>query len=394
MYLDKDSILNSLTKEDVIKIAVELGSDYPKTDSQGNLIFKSVCHGSDSHKLYYYHEASGDYKGRMFKCYSKCGDSFNIVELVIRANRVRGKTVTWYRALKFIGQATNKLATSDPAESKQIDIISDFVWINRLKAAKRNQKEIPALSPVKEETLEVFSYAPHTEWLGDNISMEALSRYEIGYYGLTNQITIPHRDTNNRLIGIRGRYLDEADVERIGKYTPVQIGGKFLSHQLGANLYGISVSQDRIKRIKKAMLVESEKSCLQNYSYFGDDSYVLATCGSNITLTHQKLLLHYLKCEELLVAFDKEYHDPHSYEAEAYFNKLVKKVANIVPYCKVCFLLDSKNRLPYKASPTDMGKDVLMELLDEKLTITMDDVDRVLKKGLHCQRNLKNESGQ
>ena len=51
MYLDKDAILNSLTKDDVIQIVTSLGSSYPKTDSNGDLIFQSVCHGSDSWKL-------------------------------------------------------------------------------------------------------------------------------------------------------------------------------------------------------------------------------------------------------------------------------------------------------------------------------------------------------
>ena len=55
MYLDKDAILNSLTKEDIIKIVTYFGSSYPKTDSNGDLIFQSVCNGSDSWKLYYYH---------------------------------------------------------------------------------------------------------------------------------------------------------------------------------------------------------------------------------------------------------------------------------------------------------------------------------------------------
>lgn len=380
MYLDKENILNSLTKEDIIKIVMSLGSDYPRTDNLGNLIFKSICHGSESHKLYYYHEATNDYKGKMFHCYSKCSDSFNIVELVIRANRVQGKTITWYKALKYIGQLTNKLVTGDFEASSTTKIISDFVWINRLKTAQKNRKEVPTLSEIDENILDIFYYAPHEDWMAENISMEALSRYEIGYYGLTNQITIPHRDKENRLIGIRGRYLDTIDIENIGKYVPMQIGGRFLSHQLGSNLYGINVTQDKIKSIKKVMLVESEKSCMQNYSYFGDDSFALATCGSNITLTQQKLLLHYLKCEEIIIAFDREYHNPHSYEAEIYFNKLVKKVVNIVPYCKVYFLLDGENRLPYKASPTDMGKDILLDLLDEKIVVTMDDVDRIMNK--------------
>ena len=105
MYLDKDAILNSLTKEDIIKIVTYFGSSYPKTDSNGDLIFQSVCHGSDSWKLYYYHEPNEDkgYKGRTFHCYSKCSDSFNVVELVIRANRVKGKTVTCIKRYILLG---------------------------------------------------------------------------------------------------------------------------------------------------------------------------------------------------------------------------------------------------------------------------------------------------
>ena len=249
-----------------------------------------------------------------------------------------------------------------------------------MKSVKKNRREVPTLSEISENILDTFYYAPHEDWLNDNISREALSRYEIGYYGLTNQIVIPHRDKDNRLIGIRGRYLDESDIERVGKYVPLQISGKFLSHQLGSNLYGINVTQNKIKSIRKAMLLESEKGCMQNYSYFGEDSFAVATCGSNITVTQQKILLQYLKCEEVIVAFDREYQDAHSFEAEIYYIKLVKKVAGLVPYCKVCLLLDGENRLPYKASPTDMGKETLLELLDEKIVITMDEVNRVLKE--------------
>lgn len=378
MYLNKDKILSSLTKEDVIKVVTSLGSTSPKSNQAGDLIFQSICHGSNSWKLYYYHEPTEKYKGKTFHCYSGCSDSFNIIELVIRANRVKGKTITWYKALQYIAKTTNKIILDNSIENNK-DIIDDFEWINKFKNLNKSKRDIPNLTEINENILESFYYAPHTDWLSDHISREALSQYEIGYYGLTNQIIIPHRDKNNRLIGIRGRYLDDYDIDTIGKYVPLQIEGKFLSHQLGSNLYGINVTQDKIKRIKKVMLVESEKGCLQNYTYFGEDSFVVATCGSNITLTQQKLLLQYLQCEEIIIAYDREYHDANSFEAEIYYNKLIKKVSNIVPYCKVCFVLDSKNRLGYKDSPTDKGKEVLLELLDEKILITMEEVNRVLK---------------
>jgi hypothetical protein len=386
MYLDKDAILNSLTKEDVKKIVMELGSLEPKEDSNGNYIFQTICHNQpspdNSWKLYYYHEPSDQYKGRTFHCFSQDGDSFNIVELVIRAYRTRGKTITWYRALKYIGQITGKLSviSADEIDTRNNQLIDDFEWINRLKSLKKNKREIPKLTEIDENILDIFCYYPHEEWLNDHISREALSRYEIGYYGLTNQITIPHRDKDNRLIGIRGRFLDQEDIDNIGKYVPLNIEGHILKHSLGSNLYGINVTQNKIKRIKKAMLVESEKGCMQAYSYFGNESFVIATCGSNITASQQKLLLEYLQVEEVIVGFDREYHAPDSYEAEIYYNKLIKKVAPLVPYCKVSLCLDTKDRLPYKKSPTDMGSEILLELLDEKIPITMEEVNRVLRK--------------
>lgn len=379
MYLDKELILSSLTKEDVIKICMALGSSYPKQDNNGNLIFQSICHGSDSWKLYYYC-TDIDYKKHIFHCYSRCSDSFNIVELVIRANRTQGKTITWYKALYYIAKTTGKIFTGESKEETKTSVITDFNWINRLQQIKKNKKSIPNLSEISENILEVFYYAPHQDWLNDNISREALSRYEIGYYGLTNQITIPHRDMNSRLIGIRGRFLDQEDIETIGKYVPLQINGRTLSHSLGSNLYGINVVQDKIKTIKKAMVVEAEKSCMQAYSYFGEDSFVVATCGSSITRTQIKLLLNYLQVEEIIYAPDRDYHESNSYEAEVWYQKIIKRLAPLVPYCKVTLCADSKERLPYKASPTDMGKDILLELLDEKIIITADEVNRVLGK--------------
>ena len=42
MYLNKDKILNSLTKDEIIKIVTGLGSDMPKTNNNGDLIFQTI----------------------------------------------------------------------------------------------------------------------------------------------------------------------------------------------------------------------------------------------------------------------------------------------------------------------------------------------------------------
>ena len=48
-----NDIIDQLTDENVIDIMKELGSDDYRY-GKGCIIFRSVCHGSDSFKLYWY----------------------------------------------------------------------------------------------------------------------------------------------------------------------------------------------------------------------------------------------------------------------------------------------------------------------------------------------------
>lgn len=384
MYLDKDAILNSLSKEDVTKIVMSLGSSEPKTDNSGNLMFQTVCHNapdpSNSYKLYYYHEANGEHKGKVFHCYSGCNESFGIIELVIRAKRNQGSTFTWYKALKYVAQLTGKIITASAEDIEQkAQRIDDFAWINRLKNAKKKQKAAPTLAEINENILDIFCYLPWKPWTEEFITAEAMSRFEISYYGLQHSLVIPHRDADSRLIGIRQRMLDEQDVEAIGKYVPLQINGEFLRHSLGNNLYGMHIVKDKIKRCKKIMLVEAEKGAMQSYSYFGEDSFTVATCGSNITRNQIKMILG-SGAEEVMIAYDRMYHDASSYEAELYLRKLIKLVAPLVPFITVYLILDNKDRIPYKQSPTDCGKEILIELMKEKTLVTMDMVNLILEE--------------
>lgn len=383
-YIDKNTLLSSLSQQDIIKICSALGYPDYKEDNKGNLCFSTaLCHGGDSpYKLIYYHEPNEDYPERRngcFHCYT-CGDTYDVIELVIRAMRAQGRTFTYYKSLRYIAQITGKLITSSTEEIEQkSQRIDDFTWINRLKNVKKKKKAAPTLTEINEDVLEIFCYYPYQPWIEEHISAEAMSRFEIGYYGYQHSITIPHRDINGRLIGIRQRMLDEWDIENIGKYTPVQISGKFLAHSLGNNLYGLHIVKDKVQRCKKVMLVESEKGALQSYSYFGDDSFTVSVCGSNLTRNQIKLILG-LGVEEVIIAFDRMYHDAQSFEAELYLRKLIKLVAPIVPFVRVYLVLDNKDRIGYKQSPTDYGKDVLIELMKEKTLVTMDMVREILQE--------------
>lgn len=369
-YYDKNAILKSLTKEQVIKILIDLGSEGHKTDSNGNLIFQTICHGGKSYKLYYYHEPFEEYPGRIFHCYTKCSESFSIFELVIRVNRNKGKNITWYQAVSYVASMTNNFTINKEISHYKCD----NSWLNAF--SKHKNRNINDCEPINEHILEMFEYTPHEAFLKDNISRETLSIFEISYWGKTNQIIIPHRDRHHNLIGVRGRYLDQEDIENIGKYVPLYVEGEFLSHKLSNNLYGIHINQEKIKRCKKCLLLESEKGVMQNHSYFGENDFSLAVCGSEISTNQINLLLNYLKINELIIGFDKEYKEHDGWDGEFYKNKLFRKIKPIIPYCKVSIIWDKKNYLDYKDAPTDKGKDTLLKLLDEKIEITMEDINK------------------
>lgn len=379
-YLDKKAIMDALTKDDVIKVVKSLGSQTPKKGASGELIFQSVCHGSDSWKLYYYHEGneSKGYKGKTFHCYSRCSESFSIIELVIRAKRNQGVTMTWFKSLYYIAKVTDKIIEKDSKMDFDKKELLDFSWMSKFKSIKKKTRAIPNLCTINENVLDIFCYIPHEAWINDNCSREALSIMEIGYWGEFNAITIPHRDwKHGNLIGLRLRYLDNKDIENIGKYVPAKIEGRFLSHQLGSNIYGLHITKDVVIRKKKILLFEAEKSLIQTLSYFGDDCFCGSLCGSSITQTQVKIILSELKVGEVIYAPDRDYHEADSFEAEAWYNKQVLKLAPLIPYIKVCLLADNSTLLDYKDSPSDKGKEVLLELLSKKIVIDIDELRRV-----------------
>lgn len=373
-YIDKNKLLDLITEEDVLHIITELGSEY-KRDAQGNICMNTrLCHGGDSPtKLVYYFNRENGKNEDMLHCYT-CGSSFGLIELVIRALRGQGYSISYYKALRWIAKTTGKMDINGDFTPKKSSI--DTSWIKRLLKVKEKNDEYAESPIINENVLDIFANYPFQPWIDEGISCEAQTRFEIGYFALNHSITIPHRDMNGNLIGIRQRYLDQTDIERIGKYTPVQIEGKFLSHKLGNELYGLWVNKDRIKETKTIILVEAEKSCMQAYSFYGDDSLVVACCGSNITKAQQKIIRD-LDVHTLIYAPDRDYHKPDSFEAESWWNQQVLKLKDMIKYMNVYLIADTKMRLEYKQSPTDKGKFVFEELMTERIPITEEEVQKI-----------------
>ena len=86
--LSADKIKEKLTVEDIISLATHLqGFNEYYYDAQGHPIFNTVLDHSDggSFKLYYYDET------KLFHCYTGNSDSYDVFELVCRANKCEFK---------------------------------------------------------------------------------------------------------------------------------------------------------------------------------------------------------------------------------------------------------------------------------------------------------------
>lgn len=360
-------IANSLSEDDIIKLMEELGaSNYIKRDTY--IIFPTICHNTSedkaSMKLWYY------LSNNLFHCYTECGETFDIFELVQRVFNARGRhkvgtaaekkepdDYTFFDVVNFVTRSTNYIGSYDTLiyepQRQNYEIKKHFI-------------ENPIIN---ENILEAFeSYLP-VEWKEEGISTDTMKKYEICYYSPMTQIVIPHRNINGQLIGIRGRALDPAIIESYGKYRPIDINGTIYSHPLSQNLYGLYKTQKAIKSYKTAIIFEGEKSVLKSEDFFKEKNIGVAACGSKISKNQVLLLIKNCNINEICIGFDKEFHNNNDKEMTDYFNKLSAMCKKYLPYCNFSFIFDFENLLDYKDSPIDKGKEVFEKLYKGRINV-------------------------
>ena len=354
--LDAKVIRESLSLKDITKIVTSLGSKEPKGDKITFLIFQTVCHnhsGKGSYKLYYYEES------KQFHCYTECGESFNVFELVMK-----NKGFGFYEAVSYVASVTGKYIEQNNGLKNSL-IIDDWDFISNYNYISSKPSK---LKPIPKSILKFYDDLYYEGWINEGIDIEAMKTYNIKFDISRNKIVIPHYDIDGELVGIRGRALNEWEVEDGKKYMPMYIKEICYAHNLGVNLYGLHKTKETIRRLRKAIIFEGEKSVYLCEKMYGDNNFSVACCGSSITTFQRNILLD-LGVEEIIVALDKQYHKDNTEESENYAKKLVGVVKKFVPYFKVYILWDTENLLDFKDAPCDKGQEVLEKLMKNKIEI-------------------------
>lgn len=373
--MDRESLIELISTEDIIEILRDLGSDTYRVDSKNNIYFSTVCHGGDSKKLYYFTES------KFFMCFTCCG-SMSLFNLIMSVKNVDYEDAYNYVCdFKGISRYKKQRIGLKRAEVQNRDL--DFLKLHLYKKEKR----IVELPFYNDYILKMFDDYIPMSWFNEGIKDEIATFFGIRYYMNQNKAIIPHLDISGNLVGIRGRAFFKHEVDNGKKYMPVSIQGLTYKYPIHFNLYGIYQNRENIKTFKKAIIFESEKSVLLYGSYYGQENNIaLALCGMSLSLYQRDLLLS-LGVEEIVIAYDKQYQmeliddeniDKNSKawkEYENYIKRIIKISEMLMTYCNVSIMVTWDDRLGYKDAPIDCGKEVFEELYRERHSI--DDIEEL-----------------
>lgn len=357
MSYSKDEVKESLEIEDIYSLLEFLEAEPEMYNTY--IVAKTICHGGDSKKLYYYENT------QLFKCYTGSCGTFDIFELIQKVKNLEDLNKAIYYVVNFFNLQGQISETDDDYSIEDWKIFSRYDKINDIEL---NNSRIE-LSEYNPSILRYYPQPRYLDWEKEGITKEICDYMGIRYDPVEGSILIPHEDENNRLVGIRKRTLIQ-ELEQYGKYKPWKNGTTLYNHPLAFNLYGLNKAKHNIEMMEVAIVVESEKSVLQYMSYFGiANDICVAVCGSSLS-KYQFNLLREHGAKEIVIAFDKDFESIGSEDYYKVIDKLQKIYDKYSSSVNISFLFDKEcNQLGYKDSPLDCGPEKFLYLWRNRVVI-------------------------
>lgn len=347
-----DLLYEDTTIDDYLLVFDSLGIEY-KASSDDTYRLRTACHNANPHDGDF--NLAFDTETRQMYCHSKCHKAYNLLTLV-KSNRIlNGLGAGTVTCLQYI---CNVLGKPCNYQCEVVDTTNRYQW-NYLKKYMTNSKDT-TLKIYDDDILDQLDHCVYLPWVEEGISPETQMKYEIGWYGRKNSVTIPCRDVEGNLIGIRQRFLDPADVEARGKYNPLRLLNdeeyKFPTNNC---LYGINYNNTNISRKRMVVLFEGEKSVMIADSMFKDNC-ALAMYGKSMSQKKVTDILN-LEVNEVVIAIDFDYETTDDDKFEEFKDDVLRIGNYFKGHCKVSVLIDY-DKHPSKSSPIDLGYDKYMEL--------------------------------
>lgn len=353
--MNAKELKEKLTIEHILDLMEDFDAEPRLGKNDNELIFRTICHDGDSHKLYFYKNTMN------FHCYTHCG-SMDILQLLQNVMGLDLPSAINYVADRFGFKYTD----FHYGFGEQTTDLADWDVIKRFKTRQPKEDAWKEFKNIEEDVFNNFYNFYHKSFLLDGISKKAMDKFEVKFDILNNRIIIPHRYIDGRLVAIRCRNLEQHLIDTGRKYMPIVIDGRTLSAPTGQYFYGLYQNIENIKRTKKVVLVESEKAVMQYETMFPNENIALALSSSNLS-QFQIEILKSLGVEEIIVALDKEYERSATREEMIYALKIDKSIVSRLSLFNVGVIWDFTGLINKKDSPLDKGKEVYEKLYNNRI---------------------------
>ena len=326
--MDKTELLNLITDEDIVNILTEEFGAIKGSENSEQIIFSSICHGSNSFKLYWYKTS------KTFHCYV-CSESWSLFDFIgMMLCLSFSESYKWlcnYKGVKNTRQQFRGFKSRD-SENKDLEFL-------KLHSFKPTQNEI-LLPTYDDRVLRNFEKAIEESWYEEGINdEEVLDKFEILYNYYDGSMIIPHRSPCGEFVGCIRRSFNEKEVEDGKKYMPLTWGNITYKYPKAWNIYGYYQNKENIKRYEKCIIYEAEKATLHYGSiYKQENNIALSLGGMNMSKYQAKLLID-LHCKEITIALDCQYRQElidreedteEVRKAKEEFNLYIKKILKMI----------------------------------------------------------------
>ena len=374
--MDKTELLNLITDEDIVNILTEEFGAIKGSENSEQIIFSSICHGSNSFKLYWYKTS------KTFHCYV-CSESWSLFDFIgMMLCLSFSESYKWlcnYKGVKNTRQQFRGLKSRD-SENKDLEFL-------KLHSYKPTQNEI-VLPTYDDRVLRNFNKAIEESWYEEGINKDdVLDKFNILYNPYDHQMIIPYfSEDGTHLNGIMRRSFNKEDVENGRKYMPLEWNRITYKFNKRLVLYGYYQNKENIDKLHKCILYEAEKSVLKLSCYKGLENGIgLGLGGMNLSKQQLQLLLK-RNIDEVCIALDKQIQTDlidlkedteevvkAKKEYNIYIDKIKKIYVLLCNYFTVTIILDwtkgEDSLLDYKSSPIDHGEQVWDYLYENRCVI-------------------------
>lgn len=329
--------MEQISEQDIIDIMEHLGSPSFK-NAKNSLIFSThVCHGGNKYKLYYFKDS------KRFYCYTDCNKNYGLYDLI-----QKNKDLTFKESVEWVSDYTNIY----PELNNRIELIDDWAWLNKY---KRNKYKIVSdfNKERNESELNIYFKYPHKDLSKEGISHLTQKKFNIMYDLSSDRIIFPAYDKEGRLIGAKGRIINELEGENDAlesRYIGV------IPYNKSHILWGLQNTYPYIQEEDKLIIFESEKSVMKAWDF--GYPHCCAIGGHNISSEQIKQSISL--ASEIIIAFDKDV-------GGDIYKDIIDKLGS---FCRLSIIWDKQNMLDEKDSPVDKSLDVFTKLYNSRYKIT------------------------